>query len=62
MSSIDLQHAIADRINYLVLRVKHLQSSGDFRNAELLRQEGLRLGRAYREQETFAYVKDLINY
>jgi hypothetical protein len=56
-----IQNLIASRLEDMAAQVEILYHQGNFAEAELLREEGLKLAEAYDNEETFLFINDLTN-
>ena len=59
MHSVDIQGLVSTRLEDMAQQVEFLYDKGDYRNAELLRQEGLEIAEAYDSNSTFLFINDL---
>ena len=59
MNSKQLQTVISSRLEDFAEQCQHLFNEGNFAEAELVREEGLSVARAFDEEEEFLYVGDL---
>ena len=59
MYSVDIQSLVSTRLEDMAQQVEFLYDKGDYRNAELLRQEGLEMAQAYDNNHIFLFINDL---
>jgi hypothetical protein len=59
MQGVDIQTLISSRLEDLADQVAFLHKAGNFKDAKLLRDEGLMLAQAFDNESTFLYINDL---
>ena len=59
MKNNDFSLTVASRLEDMASQVEKLYTSGMVAEAQLLRQEGLELAKAYDSEQTFLYIEDL---
>jgi hypothetical protein len=59
MQGVDFQTLVSSRLEDITDQVAFLHEAGNFKDAKLLRDEGLMLAEAYDNESTFLYINDL---
>jgi hypothetical protein len=59
MHSVDIQTLVTSYLEDMAEQVQFLYARGDYRHAELLRQEGLEMAEAYDNNCIFMFINDL---